>query len=230
MPSNVSNLVKRKGMPAFGSLAEADAWRAVHAPARKAPESSAKIRPESREKSPESPDTTTRTPTTRRSPTGRGERDEPPERIDVATFVDKQTDFDALMIEHAEELPQIAFGLYRRAAQRGEPGAISAATKNWHEASKAAADVREKFVALQKETRALIPIDDVEDVVATELREVAKFLRRLGLRCAPAANPADPAQAQRAIDAAVDELLGMFTHAIDRTKLELEVAKETAPE
>jgi len=216
-------------MPSFGSLAEADAWRAVHAPARKAPESSPKKEAETGEKTAESSGTTTRTPVQQRAAVGKGTREEPPERIDVATFVDKQTDFDALMIEHAEELPQIAFGLYRRAAQRGEPGAISAATKNWHEASKAAADVREKFIALQKETRALIPIDDVEDVVATELREVAKFLRRLGLRCAPAANPADPGLAQRAIDAAVDELLGMFTHALERTKLELEVAKETAP-
>lgn len=243
-------------MPVFTSLADADAWRAVHAPPRKTPQASPKIPAESAKNSAGFPGTTTTAAPKGAAPAGFTLEPDPagpaataksraaaarallakpappppppPEVIDVASFVAKQADFDALMIEHAERVPQITYGLLVRASGRGEPGAISAATKNWHESAKAAADVREKFIAIQRETRALIPIDDVENVVATELREVGKFLRKLGTRAGPAANPADPVLAVRVIDAAVDELLALFAATVARTRLELDVAKADA--
>jgi len=212
-------------MPRFTSYLEADAWRAVHAPPRKVHETSVKKLAEAAEKNAGFPQTPaadiTNSPPPAGAPSPAEPRDPPPERIDVDKFVDRESDFDALMIRQAEELPQIAHGLMRKKAALGEAGAISAAIKNWHEASKAAADVREKFIAIQQETRALIPIDDVEDVVATELREVRKVLRKLGARVAAAANPDNPPLAQRAVDTGVDECLLLFEHVVERTKLEL---------
>jgi hypothetical protein len=229
--ANVSNLVKRHGMPRFTSLAEADAWRAVHAPARKRPESSPKNGVEGGEKTrgvlpPTTGTTANRNTATSAGPAFGGKQSAAdgagaPERIDVAQFIDRNADFDALMIEHAEQAPQIAFGLLKRKMADGEPGAISAATKNWHEAAKAAADVREKFVALQRETRALIHIDDVESVVGQDLQEIRTQLVRLGVKIGPTANPANPELATRVIDAAVDRITARFAGVRERVRAEL---------
>lgn len=248
-------------MPVFTSLAEADAWRAVHAPARKSTESSEKKGVEVAEKNAPVSGTTTES-TAKTTGTGSSGKDDgdnfklsddpsrdpsaakaraeaaralefnrnapPPERVNVDEFVDKQADFDALMIKQAEELPQIAFGLLKRKTAAGEPGAISAATKNWHEASKAAADVRERFIATQRETRALISIDDVEGVVAPELQEIRKRLKYLGARLAPVIAPEDAERVQKIIDAGVDKALAPGELLVERVKAELATVEEEA--
>jgi hypothetical protein len=254
-PANVSNLTKRKGMPAFTSLREADEWRAVNAPIRKQrqtevnpPESSPKKSAEVAEKNAYSGDTTTpansdepataqtgelpldaRAPSVDRKGRDSGRTSEPVERIDVERFISRDGNFNELMIRHAEELPQIAYGLLKLKTSAGEPGAIAAATRNWHEASKAAADVLEKFVALQKETRALISIDEVEDVVGTELQEIRTGLIKLGERAANAANPDNPQLAKKVIDAAIDDLLAKFADLVERAKAELATHEAVSP-
>lgn len=132
------------------------------------------------------------------------------------------------MIRHAEEAPQIAFGLLKRKMAAAEPGAISAATKNWHEAAKASADVRERFVLLQRETRALIHLDDVEAVVGAELQAIRTDFVRLGMRVGPLANPANPALAQAAIDGAVDQILAKFAGVLERVFGELAPRDDSA--
>lgn len=233
-PSNVSNLVKRKGMPAFTSLAQADEWRAVHAPLRKQPENSAKKDAEAGKKNARVSVTTSGT-TTKDAPPEQKSAEEPwpppplpPERIDVESFIDPAADFDGLMIKQSAELPQIAYGLLKRKMAGGDPGAISAANRNWHETSKAAADVRERFVSIQKETRALIQIDDVFDVLGSELQEIRKALSKLGERYGPLANPDNPALACRVIDAGVDAAFSKYALILERVAIELKPEDQPA--
>jgi hypothetical protein len=94
--------------------------------------------------------------------------------IDVEKFIRNDKDFDSLMIEHAERVPQIAFGLLELKQRTGVPTAIAAATENWGQATKTAAAVRERFLDLQERTRALIQLDQVMDIVGTELQACAR--------------------------------------------------------
>ena len=208
-----------KAMPTFTALADADAWRAVHAaprlgrvePVFAGEQSSSKKPVEAAKKPPASPGTTTADSTRTATGTGRGKGGAAdalahliPERIDIAAFIRRDVDFDVLMVEHAEEVPQVAHGLFRLAAESGHPSAISAATRNWHEATTAAADTRTRYLAIQEKSRALLPLDEVMDVIGTELQALRTALTKFGERCANDANPSDPALAQRVIDAAMD--------------------------
>ena len=143
--------------------------------------------------------------------------------IDVKSFIETGEDFDQLMIGHAENVPQVAYGLYLLACQEGAPGEISAATKNWHEAAKAGAAIRTEFLDLQERTRALIQLDIVLDIIGTELQAVRAALLKLGERCANDANPQDPGKARTVIDAAVDRIFTQMSSIAER------VQKETAP-
>lgn len=251
---NVSNLVKRKGMPEFTSLAAADAWRAVNAPARKARQTSRKTGTEVGGKNARVTDTTTRTTTgaaggdegdsfalsedASRDPSAAETRaraaaalaaGNAPQRINVEEFINRERDFTELMLEQAKEAPQIVYGLLKRTMAAGEPGAIAAASRNWHEAAGHAADVLERFIKIQQASGALLSIDDVADVLLSELQEVRKNFKRLGQRYAAIANPADPALAQRAFDAAVDAALAPGDAALERVRLELAVPVDAAP-
>jgi hypothetical protein len=242
-PANVCLLRKRKGMPHFTSLREADEWRAVNAPARKPRQASVNT-PAASPKTPAEVAEKTRVvyaTTTPEPANGKGDAEQldlpsaaarppdpaptdgepPPERVDVAQFIDHAADFVELQIRNAKEVAQITHGLLKLKMERGEPGAIAAASKNWHEASKAAADVIEKFLAIQTQAGALAPIDAVADVITTELEEIRKALRRLGRRVASAANPAAPDVAEMAINAGVDRILDLFATLDGRTQLEL---------
>ena len=216
----VSRFKAEKRMPPFTSREEADAWRAVNAPPR------AKAgRPEADAVSPNGEGGVGKIadsfPTTGSGTEAKGAGEEGAEVIDVRTFIQRDRDFDVLMIEQAEDVPQIAYGLYVRACQKGNPSEISAANKNWHESAKAAKAVRDDFLELQERTRALIPVDLVMDIVGTELQAVRSAFLKLGERTANAANPADPACAKAAIDAAVDEIFRKLDAALERTAKEL---------
>jgi hypothetical protein len=223
--------VNPDGSPAFTSLAEADAWREEHAPARKSRESSEKIGIDPAGKNARVSGTTsdgTEETTASEDFTLEGTR--PGERIpqdgepgsatfagkrarapmgtlpliDVEKFIRNDKDFDSLMIEHAERVPQIAFGLLELKQRTGVPTAIAAATENWGQATKTAAAVRERFLDLQERTRALIQLDQVMDIVGTELQSLRSLLDKLGDKIGAAANPADPALAASVINAALD--------------------------
>lgn len=224
-----------KGMPEFTSLEEADAWRLINAPPRPGnslrrpspfagEQSSPENQVEQAKKSPSDP-----APTTPATPTAPGNArptsaaaelmDLTP--IDVRAMVRTDVDFDGLMLEHAQRVPQIAYGLFERAAATGLASVVSASTKNWHEASRAAADVRERFVNVQERTRALLPLDEVMDIVGTELQAVRSAIAKHGERCAAAANPADPALARKVIDDDIDTIFAALDQLAARTQREL---------
>ena len=72
-------------MPPFTSLAEADAWRAVHAPMRKTPQTSAKRGTEVDEKKPRASGTTTGTRDAQTSGRGKGAAAKPPAAAEPAS-------------------------------------------------------------------------------------------------------------------------------------------------
>lgn len=212
-PGRVSQLKSSKDMPAFETLEAADAWRSVHAPSRR----SKCLPPNGEDQSPEKI----------------ANKDTPPEPnqnkgavhesalIDVSGFIDLERDFEIVMIESAEHAPQIAYGLYRRACESGNPVAISAANRNWHESAKASRAVRSDFLDLQEKTNSLISLDMVMDVVGTELQGFRSVLLKSGERWAIEANPKDPAKAQSAINRMVDDLLARLEVAATRVIKEL---------
>ena len=222
----------------FASLDEADQWRAIHAPPKPANEARRTVfagKPS--QSSPEKPAETaektresSRTPQTAgQKPAGAGgdntDASTPsPDIIDVETLITRGGDFDELMLRQAEEVPQIAYGLYRRACARGAAAEIANATKNWNDASKAGHAVREKFLEIQEKTRALISLDVVMDIVGTELQGVRARMLKLGERNASKANPENPALARAVIDAAIDEVFQAIETVTVRTEKELSVA------
>ncbi len=230
--SYVCGLRRHKAMPDFVALATADEWRAVHAPPK--PANSGRRAPlfagehDDAAKNPVgSPRKKNRGFTdTNTSP----ETEEPPEKIDIDAFISTGgVDFDGLVIQQAEQATQIAYGLLKRASGRGDPNAISAATRNWQESARASAEVRERYLKIQERNGELISLDRVMDVVGTQLNAVRSALDRLGERIAAAANPADPAVAKAAIDAAVDTLFRQLETAAARTRTEVEaIASEHA--
>lgn len=203
----VSNL-RRNGMPDFESLEAADAWRTENAPPR-----GRRIA---------SPSATSTAMGVAAGKTSFGNnnnaserRREPPEMIDTAAFLVRATDvdFDALMVRRAEDAALVADGLYRRACALGDPVRISGALKNLNEATRHAADMRERFMGLQQSAKLLAPVDKILDVIGTQLKEVQLLLTGMGARCGPDANPADPLLAQRIIDAEIDRIFAQLASA-----------------
>jgi hypothetical protein len=235
-PPYITKLVKKKGMPCFTDLASADAWRAVNAPPKPSNQKPIEASMENgieADKKIAVFSGTTKAPESKQAPgpesasgTPQGlppNTNPPAEVIDVLAFIRTDKDFDALMIEQAERVPQIAYGLFLRASNRCNPAEIAAANKNWHESAKAAAAVRGEFLSLQERTGTLIPLDRVMDIVGTEMQALRAALAKFGERCGPIANPADPLLAQRAIDAGIDRLLQLMV------SVESRAAKELAP-
>jgi hypothetical protein len=241
--------VNPEGGPAFTSLSEADEWLTANAPLRKPGSSSTKKGVEVPAKNARSSEPTA-TRENNSGPGGeeahadggevelmsaggeegsatseqahvrqRASRGFVP--IDTAAFVRTDVDFDQLMIEQAERVPQIAFGLLELKQKTGSAHAIAQATENWHQAVKAAASVRTKFLDLQERTRALIALDQVMDVVGTELQAVRSALAKLGESVAQKANPDNPALALAAINAGVDDVCRRTLLIQEHTEKEL---------
>jgi len=224
----VCKFAKERSMPAFTSLAAADTWREVNAPPRKRKSTtndSSKIGAEVSEKKSRASDTSNNDATSSGSGTGGRETSKGTSgawEIDVETFIRTDKDFDSLMIEQAERVPQIAFGLLELKQRTGVAHAIQDATANWHQAVKASASVRTQFLDLQERTRALIQLDEVMDVVGTELQALRSFLDKLGTRYGAAANPDDPQRAIDVINGAIDEVYRRIDMAQDVARKELD--------
>ena len=173
-------------MPLFPDLAEADRWRAVHAPPR-----GRRLTGKNRDEQTPQPPTgeagggqTNNDGTGGQSSPSNKSGGEPRDKIDIKRFIRRVDDFDGLALRQAEETLQIAFGLYRRAAEGGDAVEVAAALKNYNDAAKACASAREKFLETREKSRALISLDEVEDVVGTELQEVRNRLLKLDDRVA----------------------------------------------
>lgn len=208
-----------KSMPDFSTLADADKWRSMNAPPeRKRGGSQSQRENATAEKNP--------APIQPQEP----KYNPPAEQIDVAAFVDNEEEFDVLMIRHAEEVPQICFGLYKLAAERGDLGALANRVRDWGEATKQAAAVRARFLDIKQRTGELIPLDVCMNVVGITLGGIRSGMIRLGARAAREANPDDPGRAQKAIDAAVDRIFSMAGPAEERIRRELLTATTHEPD
>jgi hypothetical protein len=125
------------------------------------------------------------------------------------------------MVEDAEAMPKIARGLFDRACRNLNIAEIANFLKIWNDAAGKSAEIRQRFLDLKERTRALIAMDDVEDVLGTELQALRSTMMRLGTTHAARANPADPALAQTVIDAAVDNMWRQLEIGIELAKREL---------
>lgn len=201
--SYISMLRQRRNMPEFETFEAADAWRAVNAPAkRRAPRSD----PGSTEPVAGFEERV------ENNNNNRHDKTPPSPPIDTREYLAPAgTDFDELMLRQAEQVAQVAHGLYLRACSRGDPGTIAAHLKNWSEAGRYAKDLREKFMELQERSRMLISIDKVMDIVGQQLQDLRLALVGLGERIAVDANPENPVLAKQVIDADVDRLMARIT-------------------
>lgn len=237
-PAYVTMTLKRHsgGALQFSSLEEADRWRSIHAPPKPSSESRRAFAGEqSPSHAPVNPaknrvDSST-TPNVAHAQVhahGPHATTPPPAPaymphapLDVQSFVAAGGDFDSVMLRQAEEVPQIAYGLYRLACGRGDSVEIANATRNWNDAAKASAGVREKYLELQEKTRALIPLDLVMDVVGTELQPIRVLMLKGGERYGARANPGDPSLGKTIFDEFIDGVFRALDLATTRTEREL---------
>ena len=198
-----------KGMPDFETLEDADKWRSMNAPPSRRRGGSPSKAMAAQAAGGGSGSQSHRPPP------------EPPPPIDISGFVNSEEEFDVLMIRHAEEVPQIAFGLYQMAAKSGDAGSIPQRVRDWGEAAKQAAAVRGRFLDIKQRTGELLPLDTCMNIVGITLGGIRTGLSKLGARAAREANPDDPARAQAAIDKAVDRIFSMVLPGEDRIRHEL---------
>lgn len=214
-PSYVSNL-RARAMPEFESLEAADLWRLEHCPPRARRNTGCAASAATPATPPEHPGEPAKTSSgINNPPRGRTALDP----IDTSQFLAPAgVDFDSLMVQQAENTAQIAHGLYIKACERQDVVAIAGSLRNWNEASRQAADIRERFMGLQQKAKLLAPIDKILDVVVVQLQEVRLLLTGMGTRIGPDANPADAALAQRMIDAEIDRVFAQMDTATDAIK------------
>jgi hypothetical protein len=92
--------------------------------------------------------------------------------------------FDELMVTQAESVLRSAFQLYQEAILIGNGNAVAQALRNWGEAGKAAASIRERFLATREKARQLVDIDEVMAGVGIEVCEWRRLFDTLGTRLA----------------------------------------------
>lgn len=218
-----------KGMPDFTDLDTADRWRALHAPPR-----GRRSFGKNRVENPPHPRTPQDVGTENEGATGAGlpaNNDRKAgssgggEVINIGRFIRKTGDFDGLMLRQAEEVPQIAFGLLKLAAAKNDTVEVSAQLKNWGDAGKVSGAVREKFLETQEKSRALLSLDEVEDIVGTGLQELRNAMLKHDDRVAAALVPHLPAEqlalVRRAVAEDIDMIFRKMDAVPDRTRREL---------
>jgi hypothetical protein len=129
--------------------------------------------------------------------------------------------FDEMMVEHAERVPVAAYNLYLQAVRAGNDAQVSQRIKNWGEATKQAAAVREKFVELQEKTGQLLPMDIMLDVVGEVLQAIVYALDTMGAVYAAKANPENPERAKSVLNAAADAIKKRILESEDRVRDEV---------
>lgn len=219
----LTKLRQTKAMPGFPSLAEADSWRALNAPPR-----GRRVGGKNRDEHAPQPPTDegggaategAGESSSANTPSGGGAV------IDIKRYIRRRPDFDGYALEAAERVYQVAVGLYERAAQGGDPVAVAAALKNYNEAAKACAAAREKFLETRERARILLSLDEVENVVGTELQELRNALLKFGERAASALvgtlNAEQLAIVRTTVDAGVDEIFRKTEVVADRPRREL---------
>jgi hypothetical protein len=96
----------------------------------------------------------------------------------------EQADFDEIAIKQAEIVQLTAFRFYEQSLPTGSVSLISGAIKNWGEAGKVAATLRERYLALREKSRQLVDLDVVIAGVGIEVGEWRRLFDTLGTRLA----------------------------------------------
>jgi hypothetical protein len=201
-PSYISKLRREKAMPDFDTLDAADAWRAQLAERPARSEGGKRAR---RNAQPELPP------------------------INWAEVAAAQIDFDGAMIKHAEQVPLMAYALYDQALKAGNDALVAVRIKNWGEASKQAAQVREKFLQIQQSSRTLISFDEVAGVVGVPIQEMVSLVAKLGVRLAHKCNPEQPQLAKQILEAEADRMIAQVRSVMDRVVDQLRRGLELPP-
>lgn len=204
-----------KKMPAFTTLADADAWRALNAPPKPALES---VRTSSDDAPSQKKNRVPTPPQQSRKENAHGGC----EVVDIDPFINRAGDFDLLMVQDAEAMPKIARGLFDRACRANNLAEIANLLKIWAEAAGKAADARQRYLDLMERKRLLVNVDDVFDIVGSELQPLRSSMLKLGMRAASKANPANPQLAQTVIDSAVDDIFKNLDNGLDLARRELQ--------
>lgn len=209
-----------KSMPAFTTLAQADAWRSLNCPKSPDKGNSSEGADEGGGKNTRELTTTT-TGTGGKAPVVHSGLREDTEVVDISAFLQRDPNYDAAVVRRAEEAEQVAHGLYLRACRTNRVTFIKTALENWNSAAGKARDARASFLKLQEDAKVLVPVDVAMDIMGTELQTLRSLLLKLGERTAQKANPQNPDAAKAAIDAAVDEVFKTMAHAEQIVKAEL---------
>lgn len=214
----------REGMPDFDSLDQASAWRLANAPSRaaKIAESEVSGTPILLQKT----NTFSEKNIAQQAapPRAVGVGDVVSGIIDIEAFTQPEGDYDVAVVGRAERSERIAHGLYNHAATLNQPAQINYTLATWTAAAKASAEIRTRFLEIQEKKRALISIDEVMDIVGTELQAFRSAFLKLGERIATRANPSDPALARSVIDAEIDRQFSRLATTEQRARHELSAA------
>lgn len=188
-PSAVSQLRRRRQMPEFATLADADAWRAVNVKARSRRRTSSldKIAPGNH-----NPDVKLGAVTTTM-----------PEAQDG--------DFASWLCAAAEHAAKLAAGRLSVAMSGRNDVEAAGALRIFAEAAGRCRKIREDALRLGENERSLIQVDLAMDVVGIQLQELRNHLTGLGQLLGSDANPGNPILAQQVIDAEVDRIFGRIT-------------------
>lgn len=125
--------------------------------------------------------------------------------------------FEETVIRHAEEVPVLAYALYRKAVAQGDDALVSVRIKNWGEASKQAGLIRRQFLALQEQARESVAIDDVISVLSGPLQEIISRVAKTGARCAATIAPENPETCKSVLDADADKTIEIARHFLTHT-------------
>ncbi|MDX2150112.1 MAG: hypothetical protein SFV54_05220 [Bryobacteraceae bacterium] len=239
-----------KGMPEFESLAAADAWRAINAPARRHADPNVHAGARAARTAVDSPaalpsaaapdvpagadpsEAPASDPAENRAKNNHHNQPEKPALavIDVSAYLRPQhgADFDSVMIGQSEGVAAVAYLLYMRAVGTGVASEIAAALKNWTDAAERGKNMRERFLELQERSRTVLSVDRARDIITKNLQPLRMYLLGLGARVAARANPAAPTVAQSAIDAEVDAVFLRVQSALDLCDAEIAEAAGAA--
>lgn len=196
----ISQLKKNKGMPAFHSLEQADAWRAANcAPSRKGKQKASAA--------------------------------DPAPALDLDKYTGEASgDFVIDMLGFVENAARVAYARYMAVMEAGQDHLVASSLKNFSEATKQAAALRENFLELQEKAGDLLPVDIILDVTFTILQALDSSLDGFGRRYAKSANPENPELALQVMNDGIDKVKKRLAESRERITGEIMNRRETVEE
>lgn len=217
--SYVTKLGRTKGMPDFLSLAAADEWRALYAPAVATLEiaRTSPTPPISTPAAASAPPVSQDVPPDAEAEGGEKKRHQPTpleaigqEQLDAFCAIDGT--FEETMIRRARRNALIAGGMCERAFAAGLVTHVAAWGDRFNDQAETARKLTTGYLELQEKAAVLVPIDTVMDVIGTELQQLRGYLQKFAARYGPKANPDNPILAASVIEAGVEEIFRQIDH------------------